>query len=119
MIAQQGGENCIFCKIAEGKIPARIVYRDAEVIAFHDVKPKAPIHILLIPRKHISSIEELAPEDICLIGKVYLTAKKIIQELNLESGYRIVINSGRDAGQSVLHLHFHLLAGRQFSWPPG
>jgi histidine triad (HIT) family protein len=111
--------NCPFCRIAEGGTGARVLYRDDEVIAFQDINPQAPVHVLIIPKKHISGVNELTPGDAGLIGKVFLAAKKIVEEQNLDSGYRIVTNTGRGAGQSVYHLHFHLLAGRRFGWPPG
>ena len=111
--------NCPFCRIAAGEAPARIVHRDDDVIAFHDTNPQAPVHLLLIPRKHISGVDALTQEDGEIVAKIFLTARKIVKEQNLEPGFRIVTNTGRGAGQSVFHLHFHLLAGRPFGWPPG
>ncbi|MBE0478804.1 histidine triad nucleotide-binding protein [Candidatus Aerophobetes bacterium] len=110
---------CIFCQIIKGTSSARIVYENDEVIAFEDVNPQAPVHILLVPRKHISSITELSGEDVKLVGNIYLVAKKIARDKNIENGFRIVVNSGAKAGQSIYHLHFHLLGGRKFHWPPG
>jgi histidine triad (HIT) family protein len=113
-------ENCIFCSIIQGKIPSEKVFEDEQVLAFKDIKPEAPVHIIIIPKKHISSINDLEYNDNDLIGHIYNVAKKITLELGInESGYRIVTNCGQDAGQSVLHIHFHLLGGRSLSWPPG
>lgn len=113
-------ENCLFCKIAEGQIPAKIVYQDENVVAFEDINPQAPHHILLIPRQHISSMAELTPEDGPVLVDLFTTASKLAQDMGLgERGYRFVTNVGPDAGQSVFHLHFHLLGGRKFGWPPG
>lgn len=111
--------SCVFCKIAEEETAARIVYKDDEVVAFEDINPQAPIHILLVCKKHIPSVRELCSEDAALIGKIYLVAKEIAKAKNIEDGFRIVVNSGAEAGQSVNHLHFHLLGGRRFKWPPG
>jgi histidine triad (HIT) family protein len=113
-------ENCLFCKIAAGQIPSTIVYQDDDVVAFRDVNPQAPQHILFIPRRHISSMTDLVTEDAPLLSKIYAVAQKVAHDLNLEeSGYRFVTNVGPDAGQSVFHLHFHLLGGRRLGWPPG
>lgn len=113
-------ENCIFCSIIEGKIPSEKVYEDELVLAFKDIQPAAPVHIIIIPKKHISSANELQEEDSLIIGHIFNVAKKIAQEVNIsEGGYRIVNNCGRDGGQSVPHLHFHLIGGRSLTWPPG
>ncbi|GAC1378730.1 MAG: histidine triad nucleotide-binding protein [Ktedonobacteraceae bacterium] len=113
-------ENCLFCKIAEGQIPSKIVYQDEDVIAFEDINPQAPQHILLIPRRHIPSMSELTSEDGPLLSTLFVIAVKLAHKLGLdEQGYRFVTNVGPDAGQSVFHLHFHLLGGRKFGWPPG
>lgn len=113
-------ENCLFCKIAAGEIPATEVYSDEHIVAFRDISPAAPQHILLIPRKHIQSVAALTEQDGELMGKLLLTAKKIAIDLGVaQSGYRCVLNTGEDGGQTVHHLHLHLLAGRQMSWPPG
>lgn len=115
-------EDCLFCKIADGRIPGKIVYQDQDVVAFADINPAAPHHILFIPRRHIASVVELTQEDGELLGKLFVTAARVAHELNLDDpqrGFRIVTNVGPDAGQSVQHLHFHLLGGRQFAWPPG
>ena len=113
-------ENCLFCKIANGGIPANIVYQDENVVAFVDINPQAPKHILLIPRQHIASITDLTLDDRPMLAQIFTTAQKLAHEMRIdESGYRIVSNVGPDSGQSVFHLHFHLLGGRKFSWPPG
>ena len=108
-------ENCIFCKIINKEIPADIVYEDEEIIAFKDINPAAPIHILVIPKKHISSLAELQVEDEAIIGKIYTKINEIAQSQGVkEKGYRVIVNCGKDGGQEVMHLHFHLLAGKQF-----
>ena len=113
-------ENCLFCKIVEGQIPAKIVYQDAEVVAFEDINPQAPQHVLLIPRRHIASITDLTMEDGPVLASIFVAASKVARELGIaESGFRFVTNVGPDAGQSVFHLHFHLLGGRKLGWPPG
>jgi histidine triad (HIT) family protein len=112
--------SCIFCKIIEKKIPSRIVYEDDSVTAFEDVNPQAPAHLLVVPNKHIRDIHSMTEADREIIGHLFLTAKKIAEEKGLEAkGYRMVINNGAGAGQTVFHLHLHLLSGRRFTWPPG
>jgi histidine triad (HIT) family protein len=111
--------DCLFCKIARKEIPAKIVYEDADVFAFEDIGPQAPTHILICPRKHFASLNDAVAEDQIVLGKLQLVAAQIARERNLLDGYRTVINSGRGAGQSVFHLHLHLLGGRSFRWPPG
>lgn len=112
--------SCIFCKIAKKVIPVTPVYEDAEVIAFNDVKPQAPVHVLVIPRAHIERINDLSEKDAALAGKLIVAARKIAREKGIEaSGYRIVLNCNKDAGQEVFHLHAHLLGGRTLGWPPG
>lgn len=111
--------ECLFCKIAAKKIPSKVVYEDDEVFAFEDIGPQAPTHILIIPRKHFESLNEATSEDQAVIGKMHLVAAELARKLKLLDGYRTVANSGRGAGQSVFHLHLHLLGGREFSWPPG
>ena len=106
--------NCIFCKIANKEINSEFVYEDDEIIAFKDVNPQAPIHILVIPKKHIKSIIDLTDEDEMLVGKMYTAVRKIAKKLNIEeSGFRLIVNCGKDAGQEVPHLHFHILAGKK------
>jgi len=113
-------ENCLFCKIATGEIPSNIVYQDENVVAFADINPQAPKHILLIPRQHIASMTDLTLNDAPILAQLFTTAQKLAQEMGVdESGYRFVSNVGPDAGQSVFHLHFHILGGRKFGWPPG
>jgi histidine triad (HIT) family protein len=109
----------IFAKIIAREIPADIVYEDDLCLAFRDISPKAPVHILVIPKKPIVSLADLAPEDEALMGRCVLAASKIAVEQGLEKGYRLVVNCGADGGQEVPHLHFHLLGGRQMAWPPG
>lgn len=105
-------EDCIFCKISKGEIPSEKVYEDEEVLAFKDIHPAAPIHILVIPKKHIAKVTEIMPEDEALVGKMHTVINKIAKEQGFaEDGFRIIINCGRDAGQEVMHLHFHILAG--------
>ena len=112
--------DTIFSKIAAGEIPADIVYEDEDVVAFRDVGPQAPTHVLVIPRKPIPTINELEPEDAELVGKLFLAAKKIAEQEGIaEAGYRMVINCNAAAGQTVYHLHLHLLGGRPMQWPPG
>ncbi len=111
--------DCLFCKIAKKEIPAKLVYEDADLFAFEDINPQAPTHVLISPKRHFSSLEEATPEDQSVLGKAQLVAAKIARERNLLAGYRTVINTGRGAGQTVFHLHIHLLGGRSFSWPPG
>jgi histidine triad (HIT) family protein len=112
--------DCLFCKIISRHIPARVVYEDETMLAFEDIKPQAPVHILLIPKDHFSSLVEATEERSGLLGRLLLLAKNIARQKNLEkTGYRIVLNTGRDSGQEVGHLHFHLLGGRRMTWPPG
>lgn len=113
------GVDCIFCKIAAGEVKAKKVYEDGEVTAFADLNPQAPTHILLIPNKHIDSLSAASKEDLHLLGKIQLAAAEIARQLKVEDGFRLVTNNGRKAGQSVNHVHYHLLAGRRFIWPPG
>ncbi|MCI1944108.1 histidine triad nucleotide-binding protein [Clostridium luticellarii] len=113
-------EECIFCKIVKGEIPSEKVYEDDMVLSFKDIEPAAPVHVLIIPKKHIESINDLTEEDSNIIAHIYLVAKQIAEKLDLvETGYRIVTNCGEEAGQTVPHIHFHLLGGRPFKWPPG
>jgi histidine triad (HIT) family protein len=112
-------ENCLFCKIATKKIPAKLVFEDDHVFAFEDISPQAPTHILICPKKHFAALHDAAPEDQALLGKLLSVVAKLATERDLQSGYRTVINNGSGAGQSVSHLHLHLLGGRNFRWPPG
>lgn len=112
--------DCIFCKIATGEIPAAKLYDDGEVMIFRDIKPEAPVHLLVIPRRHIPTLNDLTEADAALIGRLYLASQRVAAELGVaERGYRTVINCNRDAGQIVFHVHMHLLAGRELGWPPG
>lgn len=112
--------SCIFCKIAAGVIPSKMVYQDEYLIAIEDINPAAPLHLLLIPKKHIVNTLDLLPEDDALIGHLHRVAANIARERGVaENGFRIVTNANGDAGQSVFHIHFHLLAGRTLAWPPG
>ncbi len=113
-------DDCLFCKIAAGDIPSAEVYSDAEFYAFRDLNPAAPTHVLLVPRKHIARVCDAAEEDLALLGKLLLRANAIAEAEGLtESGFRYVINNGAGAGQTVFHIHLHILGGRGFSWPPG
>jgi histidine triad (HIT) family protein len=111
--------DCLFCRIAADQIPARIVYRDTDLVAFHDIHAQAPAHLLVIPIKHIASTREIQADDAELIGRMIIVAAQIAKDQNLDRGYRFVINTGSDGGQSVDHLHLHILGGRQMKWPPG
>ena len=112
--------ECLFCKIIEKEIPSGIVYEDNEIIAFNDINPQAPVHVIIIPKKHIEKISDIMSEDIDIIGKLIFTAKNIAKEQGIsESGYRLVFNCNKDAGQAVFHIHLHLLGGRKLNWPPG
>lgn len=110
---------CLFCKIITKQIPAQIAYEDETVLGFYDINPQAPVHILLIPRKHFASAGEAAPEDERVIGHLHRVAAQLAGELKLSSGHRVVMNTGPDAGQTVFHAHLHLLGGRYMAWPPG
>ena len=111
--------DCIFCKIAAGEIPSRKVYEDETVLAFYDLDPQAPEHILLIPKTHIASAAEITPKNSGLVAHIFEVAAEIAAQKGFADGFRVVTNCGESAGQSVKHLHFHLLAGRDFTWPPG
>lgn len=112
--------DCIFCKIINKEIPAEVVYEDERILAFKDINPEAPTHILIIPKKHIPTLLDLQPEDSDIVGHIVLTANKLASEYGLaEQGYRLVSNCKEQAGQTVFHIHFHLLGGRPFAWPPG
>jgi histidine triad (HIT) family protein len=111
--------DCLFCRVIRGEIPAKKVYEDKETFVFEDIKPQAPTHVLIIPKKHIVDVKEARAEDAEIIGKLHLVAAKIARDRKIENGYRTVFNVGPGAGQSVFHLHLHLLGGRPLSWPPG
>lgn len=112
-------DDCVFCKIARKEIPAKMVYEDKEIFAFEDLHPQAPSHVLICPRKHLVALTDAAAEDAPMLGSLQLVAAKIARDRKLTDGYRTVVNNGRGAGQSVFHLHLHLLGGREFRWPPG
>ena len=112
--------DCLFCKIINGDIPADIVYQDDQVLGFKDVNPQAPTHVLFIPKKHIATVNDLELDDAELVGKLYLAAKKVATDAGFaEEGYRLVMNCNAGAGQTVFHIHLHMLAGRALHWPPG
>lgn len=112
--------SCLFCRLAAGEIPASVVYQDESIVAFHDVNPQAPVHVLIVPRRHIATLNDLVPEDDALAGALLRRAAAIAQDLGIAGpGYRTVFNCNRAAGQTVFHLHLHLLGGRTMSWPPG
>ncbi|CAN5320219.1 histidine triad nucleotide-binding protein [soil metagenome] len=112
--------ECVFCHIAAGKLETELLHEDEEVVAFRDMDPQAPAHILLIPRRHIPTVNDLSDGDVELIGKLVLIARRLAHDQGLaEDGYRLVLNCNRGAGQSVFHLHLHLLGGRRMKWPPG
>lgn len=112
--------DCLFCKIAAREIPSAVVYEDDAILAFKDISPQAPVHVLIIPKQHLTSAMDLNEENADLISKIFLTASKLAREFGIDqSGFRIVNNCGKDGGQSVGHIHFHLLGGRELGWPPG
>lgn len=112
--------DCLFCKIISGEIPSDKVYEDENVYAFNDISPEAPVHVLIVPKEHICCMNAVTQENADIVAKIFLAAKKIAEEKGIsENGYRIVNNCGDDGGQTVKHLHFHLLGGRSLAWPPG
>lgn len=111
--------DCLFCKITAGEIPCKKVYEDDQVLAFYDVGPQAPVHFLVIPKAHIASPADITPENSAVVAHIFAVIARLARELGLEKGYRVVTNCGADGGQSVPHLHFHVLAGRSLAWPPG
>lgn len=111
--------DCVFCKIASGEIPCKKAYEDERVLAFYDLDPQAPVHILIIPKEHIGSAKEITEQNSSIVGHIFAVASGLAKELKLDKGYRIVNNCGEDGGQTVQHLHFHLLGGRSMKWPPG
>lgn len=111
--------SCIFCRIAAKEVPSEIVYEDADVVAFRDLSPQAPTHVLVIPKRHVSSLDAAAEADAALLGAMMLASKAVASSARLIGGYRVVTNCGADAGQSVGHLHLHVLGGRPMAWPPG
>lgn len=112
--------DCLFCKMVAGEIQPKVVHEDADVLAFRDINPQAPTHVLVVPKRHISTLNDLTPEDAELVGKLYLAARHIAQQEGVaERGYRTLMNCNAEAGQSVFHIHLHLLGGRPMGWPPG
>jgi histidine triad (HIT) family protein len=112
--------DCLFCKIAEGKIPAKIVHQDKDTVAFEDINPQAPLHVLVVPRRHVPTMNDLGAEHDAVVGKLFRVAASLAKERGVsESGWRAVMNANADAGQTVFHVHLHVLGGRQFAWPPG
>ena len=112
--------DCLFCKIVKREIPGSIVYEDDHVLAFDDINPQAPTHVLIVPKRHIASLDELAPGDVQIVGELARRAAAIARERGIAAGgYRTVFNTNRDAGQTVFHIHLHLLGGRSMQWPPG
>jgi histidine triad (HIT) family protein len=112
--------DCIFCKIANKEIPADLVFEDEDIVAFNDINPQAPVHILLIPKKHYASLNDIPEENKSVLSCILLKARQIAKEKGFAAnGYRIVLNTAKDSGQEVYHIHFHLLAGRRMQWPPG
>ncbi len=111
--------DCLFCKIASGCVPSAVVYEDDKVFAFKDIDPQAPVHILVIPKEHIESVAAINTDNVAVLTDIFLSISKLAEDLNLEKGFRVVSNCGPQAQQSVPHLHFHVLAGRDMTWPPG
>ncbi len=119
-MTNQPSSDCLFCKIRDGQIPAAITYRDDSVLAFKDVNPRAPLHQLVIPARHIASLADAVPEDAALLGSLMTVGAKLAKDAGHgKNGFRVVVNSGPDAGQTVFHVHLHVLAGRPLGWPPG
>jgi histidine triad (HIT) family protein len=113
-------DTCLFCRIVNGSIPARLAHQDDHTVAFYDIDPRAPVHVLIVPRKHITAVDQLREGDGEVMGQLFMVARRLARELGVaDSGYRMVVNNGRDAGQSVDHIHMHLLGGRPLKWPPG
>lgn len=112
--------DCLFCKIAQGKIPAQVVYEDQDIMVFKDIAPQAPIHLLIIPKTHLDTINDVDDEHAVLLGRLILTARQMAKETGCsETGYRLLFNVNKHGGQAVYHIHLHLLGGRQLDWPPG
>lgn len=120
MLDQNYADTCIFCKLSKGLVRADIVYQDDTVVAFNDIHPQAPVHVLVIPRTHITALWEADESHVQLLGRLILACNEVAEKLGISgTGYRVVVNSGEDAGQSVDHVHFHVLGGRKLQWPPG
>lgn len=111
--------ECTFCRVVQGETSSHVVYQDEDVTAFHDLHPRAPVHILIVPNRHIVGAAQVEPEDAALLGKLFVVARRLAEQEGIVNGYRLVVNNGPLAGQSVFHLHMHLLGGRPLGWPPG
>jgi len=111
--------DCLFCKIVDGSIPARKLREDEHLVAFHDISPQAPTHFLVIPKRHVASLDATRPDDAALLGRLLVACSELARDEGVAGGYRVVSNCGASAGQSVFHLHLHVLGGRPMSWPPG
>lgn len=111
--------DCVFCRIAAGEIPATRVWEDEHVVAFNDISPAAPVHVLVIPRRHVATLDDATPDDAALLGRMMLAASAVARTLGVSAGYRVVMNVNAGAGQVVFHVHLHVLGGRGFGWPPG
>ena len=112
-------KDCLFCRIAKGEIPTIFLYEDDELMAFRDIDPQAPLHLLVVPKAHIASAAQLTEDEGAMLGRAYALAARLVAQAGYTNGYRVVTNIGEEGGQSVPHLHFHVLAGRNFGWPPG
>lgn len=112
-------DGCVFCRVAAGTQPAKVLFADDEVVAFHDIAPKAPVHVLVIPRRHVTSLAAATAEDAALLGRLFLAAAEAARHCGIDDGFRVVVNTGPIAGQSVFHVHLHVLGGRRLAWPPG
>ena len=118
-MSETSNPDCLFCKIAAGTIPVKRLHEDEQVLAFPDINPQAPVHVLLIPKRHLTSHAHATPGDTAMLGSLLAVASEVAQAQGLENGYRLVVNTGPDGGQTVGHLHVHLLGGRHLGWPPG
>ncbi|HEY8450092.1 MAG TPA: histidine triad nucleotide-binding protein [Bacillota bacterium] len=112
-------EDCLFCRIRDGEIPCDKVYEDDHVLAFRDINPQAPVHVLVIPKKHLASVAEFGEDDVELAGRLQLAIRRVAEREGLADGFRVVANTGARANQTIFHLHYHVLGGRDFTWPPG
>ncbi|HET90637.1 MAG TPA: histidine triad nucleotide-binding protein [Chloroflexi bacterium] len=112
-------QDCVFCRIVRGEAPAQIIYQDEQVTAFRDLNPQSPTHVLIVPNRHISGVAEVDQEDAAVLGQLFVVARRVAEQEHVADGFRLVVNNGRPAGQSVFHLHVHLLGGRAMGWPPG
>lgn len=111
--------GCVFCEIVKNNLKSEKIYEDEEILAFKDVEPQAPVHFLVIPKKHIKSLNDLKGQDFEIMGRIFKVIQKVVKDLKIENGFRVINNCGKDGGQTVEHIHFHVLAKRKLSWPPG